>query len=303
VSAEGVSVRALRTVHTMRFDACDGAILQPGGEVVLLGNTGAWLTIKPALYLRRDRVTAAVLGHLPEVSVVPPAPEERQVTQAAEGRIELGTPETVAFARHLPTTEPILAFADVASAGGRRVLVATDRRIVIADVEGRVLQNISSVHHVDVRGTHLRGLAHDVLVLELERSELAFAFRRASDINAIQVLIAAHSQRARETGEEPVEDDQNEGPISHLRYQDLLRPPAGLAAITVGLGAGVFDDLTHAPHAGVVGALLTIALLAAIGVARRRPGWDWRNAALSYSTTAPLLTLILITTVLVRAAG
>jgi hypothetical protein len=303
VSAEGVSVRALRTVHTMRFDACDGAILQPGGEVVLLGNTGAWLRVKPSLYLRRGRVTAAVLGHLPESNVVPPPPEERHVTQAAAGSIELGTVETVAFARHLPPSEPMLAFADLASADGRRVLVATDRRIVIADVQGSALQNISSVHHVDVRGTHLRGLAHDVLVLELERSELALAFKRASDIDAIRALILAHAEHAREGGEEAVDDDQNERPIKHLRHQDVLRPPAPLAAITVGLGAGTFDDLTHAPHGGIVGALLTVALLATIGVARRRPGWDWRNAALSYSTTTPILTLVLIATLLERAAG
>lgn len=303
VSAAGVSVRVLRTCHSMRFDACDGAIVQPGGEVWLLGNRGAWLRIKPNLYLRRDRVTAEVLRHLPESGVVQPEPEELRVKRAAAGRIELGTAETIAFARHLPPAEPILAFADLASANGRRVLVATDRRMVIADVSAGGLQDVSSVHHVDVRGTHLRGLAHDVLVLELERSELALPFTRASEIGAIEALIVAHSRRARETGDEAVEDDQNERPIKHLRYQDLLRPPTALAAVTVGLGAGVFDDLTRVPHGGAVGALLTIALLAAIGAARRRPGWDWRSAALCYSTTTPILTLVLVATLLERALG
>jgi hypothetical protein len=300
VSAEGVSVRVLRTCHSMRFDACDGAIVQPGGEVWLLGNRGAWLTIKPNLYLRRDRVAAEVLGHLPESGVVPPEPEERRVKHAAAGRIELGTAETVAFAQHLPPAEPILAFADLVSADGRRVLVATDRRMVIADISAGRLRNVSSIHHVDVRGTHRRGLAHDVLVLELERSELALPFKRAADIGAIETLIVAHAQRARETGDEPVEDEQNERPINHLRYQDLLRPPTALAAVTVGLGAGMIDDLIRIPHGGAVGALLTITLLAVIGVARRRPGWDWRNAALSYSTTTPILTLVLVATLLER---
>jgi hypothetical protein len=284
----------------MRFDACDGAIVQPGGEVWLLGNRGAWLTIKPNLYLRRDRVTAEVLRHLPESGVVPAEPEERRVKHAAAGRIELGTAETVAFAQHLPPAEPILAFADLVAADGRRVLVATDRRMVIADISAGRLQNVSSIHHVDVRGTHRRGLGHDVLVLELERSELALPFKRAADIGAIETLIVAHAQRARETGDEPVEDEQNERPINHLRYQDLLRPPTALAAVTVGLGAGLIGDLIRIPHGGAVGALLTITLLAVIGVARRRPGWDWRNAALSYSTTTPILTLVLVATLLER---
>jgi hypothetical protein len=116
-------------------------------------------------------------------------------------------------------------------------------------------------------------------------------------------LIVAQSHRARETSEEAVEDDQNERPIKHLRYQDLLRPRTALAAITVGLGAGMFDDLARVPHGGAVGALLTIALLAVISVARRRPGWDWRSATLSYSTTTPILTLVVVATLLERTLG
>jgi hypothetical protein len=241
-----------------------------------------------------------VLSHLPESSIVPPAPEERRVKQAAAGHVELGTAETIAFAKYLPPSEPILAFAELTSAEGRRVLVATDRRTLIADVRTGVLQDASSIHHVDVRGTHRRGLAHDVLALELERNELALPFKRASDIHVIETLIAAHSQRARESGDEAVEDDQNERPIAHLRYQDLLRLPTALAAVTVGLGAGVFADLNRVPHGGVVGALLTIALLGITGIARRRSGWDWRNAALSYSTTTPILALVLVATLLER---
>ena len=303
VSAEGVSVRVFRTCHSMRFDACDGAIVQPGGDVWLLGSRGAWLAVKPNLYLRRDRVTAEVLSHLPDPHIVPPAPEERRVKQAAAGRIELDTAETIAFAGHLPPSEPILAFAELASVDGRRLLVASDRRMLIADVRAGVLRNLSSIHHVDVRKTHLRGLAHDVLVLELERSELALAFKRSADIRAIETLIAAGSQRVRESGGEAADDDQNARPIKHLRYQDLLRPPTALAAVTVGLGAGMFGDLNLVPHGGVVGALVTVALLAIIGVARRRSGWDWRNAALSYSTTGPVLALVLLATVLERTLG
>jgi hypothetical protein len=287
----------------MRFDACDGAIVQPGGDVWLLGSRGAWLAVKPKLYLRRDRVTEEILSHLPSAAIVPVAPAERRITQEAADHIELDTAETIAFAAHLLPSEPILAFAELASVDGRRVLVASDRRMLIADVRAGVLRNLSSIHHVDVRGTHLRGLAHDVLVLELERSEVALAFKRSSDIRAIETLIIAGSQRARESGGEAADDDENARPIRRLRYQDLLRPPTALAAVTVGLGAGMVGGLNRVPHGGLVGALLTVALLAAIGVARRRSGWDWRNAALAYSTTGPVLALVLLATLLQRTLG
>jgi len=243
LSAEGVCVRALRVRQSMRFDACDGAIVQPGGEVILLGNRGDWLIVRPNLYVRRRRVTAEVLRHIPESNVVLPEPEARRVVEAAGGQIDLRTPEALAFARYLPPSEAILAFAELVSADGRRVLVVTDRRTLVADVRPNGLRDISSVHHVDVRGTHRRGLAHDALVLDLEERELALTFKRAADIAAIRALIATQAANARALGDEAADDDQNERPIRHLRYQDILRGPAALAAVTVGLGAAAIGDL------------------------------------------------------------
>ena len=303
LGADGVSVRALRRRRSMRFDACDGAIVQPGGEVILLGNRGDWLVVKPDLYLRRGRVTAEVLRRLPESSVVRPEPEARRVTEAAEGQIDLHTPEALAFARFLAPSEPILGFAELVSAGGRRVLVVTDRRTLVADARPTGLHNLSSVHHVDVRGTHLRGLAHDVLVLELEKRELALTFAHPSEIAGIRHLIISEAEHAREQGYEAVEDDQNEHPIRHLRYQDILRGPAALAAITVGLGAGTLDDLGRVPHGGLLGAVVMVALLAVAGLARRGSHHDWRSAAFAYSTTAPILAVVLLGTVLERTLG
>jgi len=46
-----------------------------------------------------------------------------------------------------------------------------------------------------------------------------------------------------------------------------------------------------------------VALLAGVGVARRGSGGDWRSAAFAYSTTAPILALVLAGTVLERALG
>jgi zinc protease len=303
VSEEGVTVRALRIRRSLRFDACDGAIVQPGGEVILLGNRGNWLVVRPEKYFRRRRVTAEVLRHLPETSVVPPEPEARRVVEAAQGKLDLQTPEALAFARYLPPCEPILAFAALVSADGRRVLVATDRRTLVADVRPSGLRNISSLHHVDVRRTHLRGLAHDALVLELEEREVALTFTRTSDAAAIRTLIEACAQRARDLGDEAVDDAQNERPIAHLRYQDILRGPAALAAVTVGLGGGLVSDLGDVPRGGLVGAVAMVALLTVIGLARRGSDRDWRSAALAYSTTAPILALVLAGTLLERALG